>query len=166
MKEKTILSAIVAMTYNRVIGLDNGMPWSMHSDLKNFKRITSGNTVIMGRNTYESIGKALPNRRNIVITRQHITYSDAETYHSVEDAIAAVQNEKEVFIIGGGKIYAEVIDKIDKLYLSLINTKLEGDTYFPEFNKSVTLTVEHYEQFDKTDKDDYDFSFYEYSIRR
>jgi len=166
MNKKPILSAIVAMTYNKVIGLNNGMPWSMYSDLKNFKRITSGNTVIMGRNTYESIGKALPNRRNIVITRQHITYSDAETYHSVEEALIAVQGEEEVFIIGGGKIYAEVIDKIDKLYLSLINTKIEGDTYFPEFTKSVTLTIESYQQFDKTDKDDYSFSFFEYSILR
>ena len=161
-----ILSAIVAMTYNGVIGKDNDMPWSLRSDLSNFKKITSGNTIIMGRNTYESIGKALPNRRNIVITTQKITYSDAETYHSIKDAIEAVENEEEVFVIGGGQIYKEVIDKIDKLYLSLVNTKLEGDTFFPHFTKSLRLKIENYKQFPKTENDDYAVSFFEYSITR
>ena len=112
------LSMIVAMAHNRIIGADNDMPWHLPADLQHFKRTTMGKPVVMGRKTYESIGKALPGRHNIVITtNSEYTLDDASVVYSVEEALALCAQEEEVMIIGGGSIYALLIDHTDTLRL-------------------------------------------------
>lgn len=125
------LSLIVAMTKNRVIGLDNQMPWHLPADLAWFKQNTLGKPVIMGRKTFESIGKPLPKRRNIVLSRTAVAIDGVEIVTSLEQALALVKDETEVMIIGGGQLFAEMIVRADRLYLTEIDTVLEGDTYFP-----------------------------------
>lgn len=128
------LSLIVAMTKNRVIGLDNQMPWHLPVDLAWFKQNTLGKPVIMGRKTFESIGKPLPKRRNIVLSRTAVAIDGVEIVTSLEQALALVKDETEVMIIGGGQLFAEMIVRADRLYLTEIDTILEGDTYFPVIN--------------------------------
>lgn len=125
------LSLIVAMTKNRVIGLDNQMPWHLPADLARFKQNTLGKPVIMGRKTFESIGKPLPKRRNIVLSRTAVAIDGVEIVTSLEQALALVKDETEVMILGGGQLFAEMIVRADRLYLTEIDTVLEGDTYFP-----------------------------------
>ena len=134
-----ILSVIVAMAQNRVIGLNNQMPWHLPADLAWFKKNTLNKPVIMGRKTFESIGRPLPNRHNIVISRQ-IESSDNKISNvswvkSIDEAISLAQKQQpdEVFIIGGGNIYKQVLPLIDRLYLTHIDAELQGDTYFPDY---------------------------------
>ena len=124
---------IAALNENRVIGKDGKLPWHISDDLKRFKSLTVGHTVLMGRKTYESIGKPLPNRRNVVITSGQI--SEIETYNSIEIALERLKDEEKIFVIGGGTIYAQLLDKADCLYLTIVHNKIEGDTYFPEYEK-------------------------------
>jgi dihydrofolate reductase len=135
---RPIISIIVAMAKNRVIGKDNDMPWGrLPVDLKHFKNITNGNPVIMGRKTYESIGTPLPNRTNIVISRnKNLKIKNVIIVSSLEEAIkeAKLLKPKEIFIIGGGKIYNQSINLVDKLYITLIDLEIEGDTFFPEYS--------------------------------
>lgn len=127
------ISIIVAVAENGVIGGGNKLLWHIPDDLKRFKQITSGHSVIMGRKTFESIGKPLPNRRNIVISRNpNIDIQGVEVANSLEDALAMTQNETEVFIIGGGEIYKQALPLASKLYLTRVHKKYEGDTDFPE----------------------------------
>lgn len=132
------LSIISAISENGVIGKDNTLPWHFSSDLKYFKQITAGKTIIMGRGTFESEGipKPLPNRRNIVVTsnQQYITPYDVEIVHSLEQALDISKDDGEVFVIGGSKLYEQALKKVDKLYITLINKQYDGDTYFPKFN--------------------------------
>ena len=128
------------MTKDRVIGKDNKIPWHIPEDLKNFKKITTGHPVIMGRKTYESIGQALPKRSNLVITRQKdYRPRDAMVFNSVSEATQAsyhMPGYEEVFIIGGAEIYKKVIDFAKRLYITEVIDEYEGDTYFPEFDES------------------------------
>ena len=123
---------VVAMAKNRVIGKDNRLPWHFSSDLKHFKKLTAGSTVIMGRKTFESIGKPLPERENFVISRtlsrqeNHLRY-----FPSIDAAIAAVTTDK-AFIIGGANIYEQTLDKVQGIYLTKIDAAYEGDVYYPE----------------------------------
>ncbi|MDR3119647.1 MAG: dihydrofolate reductase [Mediterranea sp.] len=127
------VSIIVAATENNMIGGNNQLPWRLPDDMKRFKAITTGHTVIMGRKTYDSMGKALPNRRNIIISRDAaLKIEGCETANSLEDALRLSANEKEVFVIGGGQIYKQAWDKADKLYLTRVHTEKEGDTFIPE----------------------------------
>lgn len=129
------ISAIVAMNDQRIIGLNNQIPWYLPADLKFFKKTTTGHHVLMGRKCYESIGKPLPNRTNIIITRDpYYIVSGCLIAHSVEEGIfLAKQNqEKELFIIGGGEVYNQSIPYWNKLYLTLVDYHGAGDTYFPE----------------------------------
>ncbi len=130
-----ILSMIAAMDKNHIIGADNEMPWHLPDDLKFFKATTLGKTIIMGRQTFESIGsKPLPKRRNIVITRnRNFVAEGAEVFSSVELAIKTCQTEKEAVIIGGGQLYKQMLPLADKLYLTLIDADIDGDTYFPKW---------------------------------
>lgn len=128
------LSLIVAMTKNHVIGLDNQMPWHLPADLACFKKNTLNKPVIMGRKTFESIGKALPKRRNIVLSRQGFTAENIEVVASLADALALVADQEEVMIIGGGHLFAETLARADRLYLTEIETELAGDTFFPAIN--------------------------------
>ena len=115
------MSMIVAMAHNRIIGADNDMPWHMPADLKHFKATTMGKPVVMGRKTYESIGRALPGRRNIVITRDDAyELADADVAHGIDDALALCASEDEVMIIGGGSIYAALIEHVDMHLVSLM----------------------------------------------
>ncbi len=137
-----MISHIVAMSENRVIGAKGGIPWHISDDFKFFKATTMGCAIIMGRKTYESIGRPLPGRLNIVITRN--TSYDAEgvmSFTSVEEAIAYVRNspdkwKEEIFIVGGGEIYKQTLPIADRIYLTEVHRNIEGDTFYPEFNES------------------------------
>lgn len=132
------LSIIVAMSSNRAIGINNTLPWHLSEDLKHFKTLTTGHTIIMGRKTYESIGKPLPNRRNIVVTRNLNTFYDGvEIVHSLEDAFSISSNDEEVFIIGGSNIYEQSLNLVKHLYITEIKKAFEGDAFFPKIDKSL-----------------------------
>lgn len=129
-----IVSAIVAVDQNHVIGKDNGIPWYLPADLQYFKRTTLHHHVIMGRKSFESIGRPLPKRTNIVITRDlFFTASNCLVAHSVEEAlaIAAENGEEEAFIIGGGEIYRLSLPYLDRVYLTRVAVSVEGEVYFP-----------------------------------
>jgi len=127
---------VVAISENHVIGKDNQLLWHMPADLKHFKDITTGHTVIMGRKTYESVGKPLPRRRNIIITRQAITIEGCEVVNSIETALSLCKDEAEVFIVGGAEIYKQAMSLTDRIYLTIIHKEFEGDSFFPEINAS------------------------------
>lgn len=127
------ISIIVAIAENGVIGGGNKLLWNIPDDLKRFKRVTSGHSVIMGRKTFESIGKPLPNRRNIVITRNpEFRAEGIEVADSLNVALGLTKTEGEVFVIGGGEIYRQALPMAKKLYITRVHAKYEGDTYFPE----------------------------------
>ena len=132
-----LISIIVAMDEGRVIGAEGGMPWHLPADLKFFKSVTMGKPIIMGRSTWESIGKALPGRTNIVITRNtRFQAEGCRLAHSVDEALAIAKEEsaEEVMIIGGGGIYEQTLDRVDRLYMTRIAAHLVGDTHFPVIN--------------------------------
>lgn len=130
------LSLIVAMDKNKVIGQDNDMPWHLPDDLKFFKKNTQNKTVIMGRKTFQSIGsKPLPNRRNIVISRnQSFEANGAALYASVEQAVLSCSKQEEVMIIGGGQLYKMMLPYATRLYLTHVEASIEGDTIFPSWS--------------------------------
>lgn len=132
------ISMIAAMANNRVIGKDNQMPWHLPADLKHFKSVTLGKPVVMGRKTYESIGKALPGRKNIVISsQQDYLLSDATVVHDCESALeAAAKEAHEVMIIGGGTIYEAFMPKATQLFLTFIKLDVDGDTQFPNYEET------------------------------
>lgn len=141
-----MISLIVAHDKNYVIGLNNDMPWHLPGDLAYFKRVTMGKPIIMGRNTFESIGRALPGRRNIVISRNaDYQASGAEVVHSLEEAIALVSDQPEIMIIGGQQIFTQALPIADRLYITKIDHEFEGDTFFPEYEgwEQKTITEEH-----------------------
>lgn len=130
------ISLIVAMATNRAIGLNNKMPWHLSADLKKFKAITMGSPIIMGRKTYESIGRPLPGRSNIIISR-NLDYqqTDCLVFNDIKTAIAASSKDaEEIFIIGGAELYKATLPLADNLYLTLINQDFTGDTFFPEID--------------------------------
>ncbi|MEK0412159.1 MAG: Dihydrofolate reductase [Pseudomonadota bacterium] len=128
------------MSSNRVIGVNNTLPWHISEDLKHFKSLTTGHTIIMGRKTYESIGRPLPNRRNIVISRNtEASYEGAEVVHSIEDAFSICKNDNEVFVIGGSNIYEQALSLVDYIYITEIKKSFSGDAFFPEINKQMWI---------------------------
>jgi dihydrofolate reductase len=130
-----MISIIAAMAENRVIGRENSLPWHLPNDLKHFKRLTSGHAIIMGRKNYESIGRPLPERTNIVVTRTpHYPAPGCTVVHSIDDALIAAGNDPEVFIIGGAELYAQTLGRARRLYLTEIHAHVPGDTYFPAFD--------------------------------
>ena len=126
-----MLSIIVAEAQNHAIGRKNQLLWHISEDLKYFKKITSGHSVIMGHNTFESIGKPLPNRRNIVISEGAEARENVTVVHSLEEAIRLTAREEESFIIGGGSIYKAALPYASRIYLTLIHADYEADTFFP-----------------------------------
>ena len=129
------ISLIAAMAHDRVIGANNQLLWHLPSDFKHFKSVTMGKPVIMGRKTFESIGRALPGRLNIIITRNsHYQSDDCVVVHSLAEALAEVSHVTEVMIIGGAEIYSAAMDEADMLYLTYVDAQFEGDTYFPEWD--------------------------------
>lgn len=128
------ISMIAAMAKNRVIGADNDMPWHLPADLQHFKSVTLGKPIIMGRKTYESIGRALPGRLNIVITSNpDASFDGAVTVTSIDAAIERASDADEVMIIGGGTIYQTCLESANRLYLTFIDLEVAGDTYFPDY---------------------------------
>jgi dihydrofolate reductase len=154
-----MIKIIVAMSNNRVIGNNNELIWKLSSDLKRFKELTTGYPVVMGRKTYESIGKPLPNRRNIIITRNlEYEVNVCEVVSSLEEALLLTNND--CFIIGGGEIYKQSLEVADKIYLTLVHKDFEGDTTFPELGKEwATIDTK---DFDADEKNEYNYSFIEY----
>lgn len=154
------LSIIVAMAQNNVIGLNNQMPWHIPADLAWFKHNTLHKPVIMGRKTFESIGRPLPNRLNIVISRTaHASSHDNVVWvSSLEQALDIVKDKAEAFIIGGGNLYQQALPLVTRLYLTHINADLAGDTYFPNYQATQWQTV-HSEQHHKDEKNAYDYRF-------
>lgn len=129
-----MISLIVAHDKNRVIGYENEMPWHLPGDLQYFKEMTMGKPVVMGRKTFESIGRPLPGRRNIVITRNaDYTAEGIETAPSLEAALALVRGAEEVMVIGGEQIFTQALPLAQKLYITLIDNEFVGDTYFPDY---------------------------------
>jgi dihydrofolate reductase len=154
---------VVAMGEKNEIGADNKLLWHLPKDLKHFKDLTSGHPVIMGRKTYESIGKALPNRTNIVISRKKDWFQEGILIvGSIKEALKfAKKIDEEVFIIGGGNIYEQTMEKADKLEVTLVKTELKADTYFPKIDPKVwkkTNEIFH----EKDEKNEFDFYFQTY----
>ena len=154
------LSMIAAMSRNSVIGIENKMPWHLPEDFKWFRKHTLNKPILMGKNTFLSIGKPLPNRQNLVLTNSKDFYhSGVEIFNSFDQAIDAYKNTPEIMIIGGAKVYEEHIDKVDTLYLTTVNIHLEGDAFFPDIEKNKWKTA-----FTKTFKSDdcnqYDLDFF------
>jgi dihydrofolate reductase len=130
-----IVSSVVAISENNAIGKDNKLLWYLPTDLKHFKQITNGQTIIMGRKTFDSMGKPLPNRRNIVITRNpDLKLDGAEVTNSVAEALSLCKTEKEVFIIGGAEIYKQAMDQTNRIYLTKVHQRFDADAYFPELD--------------------------------
>lgn len=162
-----IVSAIVAATENHVIGLHNEIPWYLPADLKYFKKTTLGHAVIMGRHTYRSIGRPLPKRTNIILSRDpFLVVQGCLVAHSIEEALtlAVDAGESEAFIIGGGAVYATAMPLLDRVYLTRVHTTLEGDTHFPVLDAGTWAQVEatHHEA---DERNEYAYTFEVYHRR-
>lgn len=156
------LSIIVAAAENNVIGRDNGLIWHLSADLKRFKALTTGYTLLMGRKTFDSIGRPLPNRRNVVISHNtSLKIPGVEVVGGLEEALEMVKDEDKVFIIGGGTIYNEFWNKADSLYLTRVYVKPQGDTFIPEINSSDWELINR-EDFQADEKNEYAYSFIDY----
>lgn len=155
------LSIIVAAAENGIIGRDNGLIWRLSGDMKRFKALTTGHTVIMGRKTFESMGRPLPNRRNIVISRNPDYCAEGcEIAAGIHEALQLTEGEEEVFIIGGGTIYDALWEKADRLYLTVVHTRPEGDTSIPDVGSP---WIEISRQKNSADeKNEFDYTFIDY----
>jgi dihydrofolate reductase len=130
-----IISIIAAMDRNHLIGNNNQLPWHLPADFTHFKSVTMGKPVIMGRKTYESIGRPLPGRRNIVLSRNPATrFKDVESVTSFEQALALMPDAKEVMVIGGSAVYEMLLPEVDRMYITYVDAEFEGDAWFPEFD--------------------------------
>ncbi|MBO5875411.1 MAG: dihydrofolate reductase [Alistipes sp.] len=159
-----MVSVIVAVAENGVIGDKNSLLWHISEDLRNFKRVTSGHPVIMGRKTFESLGRPLPNRKNVVITRQDITIEGCEVVHSLDEALGLFSAEEEVFVIGGAQIYREAMPLADRFYLTRVHHSYQGDTSFPEWSEADWILTES-EHFERGEKYEYPFTIEVYNRR-
>ena len=137
------LSALVAMASNRCIGRDNALPWRLPEDLKRFKRLTLGHTLVMGRKTYDSIGRPLPGRTTWVVTRQHdwTAPEGVHVAHSLDEALAGA-GDGEVFLAGGAQLYEQALPRVRRLYLTLLERAYAGDTFFPPLDLSAWRLTE------------------------
>lgn len=144
-----MLELIVGYDENRLIGKGNELPWHIPEDLKHFKELTEGNRVIMGRLTFESIGKVLPNRENIILTRGNFEFQGVKTYNSVEELLKALDDTKKNFVIGGSEIYKLLLPFVDILHISHIKGQHEGNVYFPEvdFSEWEMVIQREYDEF-------------------
>ncbi len=163
-----MISLLVAMGKNHVIGFENDMPWHLPEDLKYFKAKTTGQTIIMGRKTFDSIGRVLPNRRNIVLTRQKIDFP--EGIEVIQDIDLIYQwhkenPEQELFVIGGGNLYEQVLPYADRMYITEIGESFHGDTYFPTFHPNEWALTSKVKGKNNNDNP-YDYYFLQYDRRR
>lgn len=130
------LSVIAAVASNRTIGLDNTLPWHLPEDLKHFRQLTMGHHIIMGRKTFESLGRLLPGRTTVIVSRQPgYAAEGAITAGSLREAVAACGSDEEVFVIGGAELYREALTLADRLYVTEVHDEFKGDAYFPEYDR-------------------------------
>lgn len=152
------ISIIAAIAQNHAIGKNNQLLWHLPADLRYFKNKTTGHTVIMGRKTFDSVGRPLPNRRNIMITRQQLSIPGCEVVSSLSDALALCAGEDEVFIVGGAEIYRQAMDVTDVLYLTIVHKDFEADAYFPEIEQNKWKETER-EAHQPDDKNNLPYTF-------
>ncbi len=160
-----MISLLVAMDQNNLIGRDNQLPWHLPADLAYFKQVTMGHPIVMGRKTYDSIGRPLPGRENIIVTRNPaFTMEGCKVIHSIEEIIKLNNNDKEqeLFVIGGSEIFKEILPFADKLYITEIDEAFEGDTFFPEIHQKEWVLL-HKEKGIKDEKNPYDYYFSVYT---
>ncbi len=164
--KKPIISLIAAMAKNRVIGKDNKMPWHLPADLKHFKSVTMSKPIVMGRKTFESIGRPLPGRENVIISRnKNYAVDGCIVVHSIEDALTLLADYEEIMIIGGGFLYSQIIEQADKLYLTYIDLEIDGDTQFPEF-EHLNLIEMNRAKHQKDEKNSYNYQFVDYQVSK
>lgn len=158
-----MIHLVVAKSDNNVIGHDNQLIWHLPNDWKHFKEITTGHPIIMGRKTFESIGRPLPNRTNIIITRnKNYSVENAKVAHSLNEALQfAKEIDKNIFILGGGKIYEQALDLVDILEVTEVHENFEGDTYFPVIDLNVWKEISRIKHH-KDEKNKFDYSFVRY----
>ncbi|MBR4793646.1 MAG: dihydrofolate reductase [Bacteroidaceae bacterium] len=163
-----MISIIVAIAQNGAIGYKGDLIYHLSADLKRFKELTIGHTIIMGRRTFESLPKgALPNRRNIVLTRQKgVSYPGAEVYASIDEALSRCSRDEKVYIIGGAQVYAQALSMADELEITLVHdSPAQADTFFPEFGTDETWHLINREDHDPDEKNPYPYSFLTYRRR-
>ncbi|NBF05498.1 dihydrofolate reductase [Pseudomonas sp. Fl5BN2] len=170
MKKSLPLSLIAALAQNRVIGVDNSMPWHLPGDFKFFKATTLGKPIIMGRKTWDSLGRPLPGRLNIVVSRQtDLVLEGAEVYPSLEAAVARAeewaleQGASELMLIGGAQLYSQGLEQADRLYLTRVALNPQGDAWFPEFDEQQWTLVSEVPNPPEGDKPAYSFEVWERS---
>lgn len=159
------ISIIAAVARNRAIGKDNNLIYRLPNDLKRFKQLTTGNTIIMGRKTFESLPKgALPNRRNIVLTRSDATFAGCDTYRSLDEALKNCADNEDIYIIGGGYIYTQSMGMADRLCLTEIDdTPEEADTFFPDYSEWHETWRENH---DKDERHEQKYAFVDYEKKK
>ena len=142
-----------------VIGRDGKLPWHLSADLKHFKAITMGKPIIMGRKTHESLGRALPGRENIIVTRNSDYHAEGCTVmHSLDDVFVHCRKADEIIIIGGAELYAQMLDRASRIYLTEIHSEVNGDTYFPAYDAEAWREIQR-QDFRADEKNQYDYSF-------
>ena len=164
-----IISIIAAMDKNRLIGKGGALPWHIPEDLKRFKKITTGHPIIMGRKTFESIGRALPQRKNIIITRDKNFKSPSETIvaNSIDEALVSTKDDDEVFIIGGGELFQQILPQVDKMYLTFIEYEFAHNgqnTYFPSIDFNAWDEIKR-EVVEKNEQNPFKYTFVIYKKR-
>lgn len=161
------ISIIAAVAKNNVIGKNGQLPWHLPADMKHFKDLTMGHHVIMGDITFESLGKPLEGRTNVIVTRLNdYKAENCIVVHSLDEAIESAKNDEEIFFCGGAQIYKHALEIADRIYLTRIHENFDGDTFFPEINMNVWRETER-EDFESDEKNKYDYSFcvFEKTIR-
>ena len=162
-----IISHLVAVSNNGVIGVDNDLPWNLKADLANFREYTLNKTIVMGRKTFESIGRPLPKRTNYVVSRTIESIPGAHVFKSLDDAFKSAESnsneaDNELVIIGGGYLFRDTIDTFNKLLITRVDCDIEGDVFYPELDLS-KWSLLNTESFNKDHENDYNFKIEEYS---
>ena len=157
------LSIISAMDENRLIGRDNALPWHLPADLAFFKKTTLNKPILMGRKTYESIGRPLPGRRNIIISRdEHYQVDGCDSANSIAQALEMVKNQPEAMLIGGASLYQQTLEIAEKLYITFIHDAFDGDAWFPEIDQNIWVESSR-ENHNADEKNPHNYSFVTYS---
>lgn len=163
-----MLSIIVATAKNNVIGKDNQLIWHLPEDLKRFKRLTTGKTIIMGRKTFESLGRVLPNRKHVILTKSpdyKVEHEEVEVVNEVSDLAPYINSEEENFVIGGGTIYQLLMSHASRLYITKIEKEFEGDTYFPIIDEKEWEIIE-VEEGIQNEQNPYQYSYITYKRKK
>jgi len=157
-----MISIIVAVTKNNVIGNNGIMPWKIKGEQRRFKELTTGHTIIVGRKTFQAEGKPLPNRKTIIISKtKNIECENCVTVKSLKEALGLAKDEKEIFIAGGGEIYRQVLPMTDRIYLTIIDKVIEGDVYFPEINEDEFVKI-----YEERIEGEIPYTYYTYERRK